>query len=55
MGFSEVITLILIVLKLTNIIDWSWFFVLLPQILFYSFDMIMTVIYFIVRIICWSK
>ena len=33
MGFTEVLTLIFITLKLTGYIDWSWFYVLLPTII----------------------
>lgn len=33
MGFTEVLTTIFIVLKLLNIINWNWFFVLLPEII----------------------
>ena len=32
MGFCEVLTLILITLKLTGVIAWSWSWVLLPMI-----------------------
>lgn len=33
MGFTEVLTLIFVTLKLTGAIDWSWWLVLLPEIL----------------------
>lgn len=33
MGFTELWTLTFIVLKLTNVIDWSWLVVLLPEII----------------------
>ena len=33
MGFLELLTIILIVLKLIGVISWSWFFVLLPAII----------------------
>ena len=33
MGFTEVLTIIFIVLKLLGKIDWSWFLVLLPEII----------------------
>jgi hypothetical protein len=33
MGFLEVLTTVFIVLKLTGVIDWSWFLVLLPEII----------------------
>lgn len=32
MGFLEALTLVFIILKLTNHIDWSWFWVLSPLI-----------------------
>ena len=33
MGFTEVLTIIFIVLKILGKIDWSWFLVLLPEII----------------------
>lgn len=33
MGFTEVLTLMFIVLKLFKVIDWNWFLVLLPEII----------------------
>ena len=30
MGFFSILTLIFIVLKLTDVIDWSWWYVLMP-------------------------
>lgn len=47
MGFAEILTLIFIVLKLTNVIDWSWWLVLLPEIIALS----IYIIYFVVGII----
>lgn len=32
MGFLEVLTIVFIALKLMGYISWSWFFVLLPEI-----------------------
>lgn len=40
MGFTEVLTIIFIVLKLLGVISWSWWIVLLPEI-------VMAVIYVI--------
>ena len=40
MGFTEVLTIVFIVLKLVNVISWNWFYVLLPEIIagvFYLF------------------
>lgn len=33
MGFTEVLTIVFIVLKLMGIINWSWWLVLLPEII----------------------
>jgi hypothetical protein len=33
MGLLEVLTIVFIVLKLVGIIDWSWWLVLLPEII----------------------
>ena len=33
MGFTEILTIIFVVLKLIGKIDWSWWLVLLPEIL----------------------
>lgn len=44
MGFTEVLTIIFIVLKLLNIIDWNWFLVLLPEIIALPIYLIIVVI-----------
>lgn len=36
MGIAEVLTIVFVVLKLTNVITWSWWLVLLPAILSFS-------------------
>lgn len=33
MGFTEVLTIVFIVLKLIGVINWNWFLVLLPEII----------------------
>lgn len=33
MGFTEFLTLVFVTLKLLNVIDWSWWLVLLPEII----------------------
>lgn len=33
MGICECLTIIFILLKILNIINWNWFFVLLPEII----------------------
>jgi hypothetical protein len=45
MGFAEVLTVIFITLKLTGVIDWSWWLVLLPEIIFISICIILTLIW----------
>ena len=44
MGFTEVLTIIFIVLKLLNIINWNWFLVLLPEIIALTIYLIIVVI-----------
>ena len=44
MGFTEVLTIIFIVLKLLNIIDWNWFLVLLPEIIALTIYIIVAII-----------
>lgn len=36
MGIAEVLTIVFVVLKLTNVIAWSWWLVLLPAIIAFS-------------------
>ncbi|MFJ7886568.1 transmembrane Fragile-X-F protein [Lysinibacillus xylanilyticus] len=36
MGIAEVLTIVFVVLKLTNVIAWSWWLVLLPEIISFS-------------------
>ncbi|MEB2282164.1 transmembrane Fragile-X-F protein [Lysinibacillus xylanilyticus] len=36
MGIAEVLTIVFIVLKLTDVIAWSWWLVLLPAIISFS-------------------
>ena len=44
MGFTEALTIIFIVLKLLNIIDWNWFLVLLPEIIALTIYLIIVII-----------
>jgi uncharacterized protein (DUF58 family) len=48
MGFTEVLTLIFITLKLTGYIDWGWFYVLLPEIIALSIILLVLIGYFII-------
>ncbi|MFB7158808.1 transmembrane Fragile-X-F protein [Lysinibacillus sp. NPDC056232] len=36
MGIAEVLTIVFVVLKLSEVIAWSWWFVLLPAIISFS-------------------
>jgi len=45
MGFSEVLTLIFITLKLTHYIDWSWWWVLSPTLIVWGIIAILGTIY----------
>ena len=44
MGFTEVLTIIFVVLKLLGVIDWNWFLVLLPEIIAFAFYILVIVI-----------
>lgn len=44
MGFTEVLTIIFIVLKLLNVIDWNWFLVLLPETIALTIYLIIVII-----------
>ena len=37
MGICEILTVLFIAFKILGIIDWGWFFVLLPEIIAFSF------------------
>ncbi|MCE4042892.1 transmembrane Fragile-X-F protein [Lysinibacillus fusiformis] len=43
MGIAEVLTVVLVLLKLTDIITWSWWLVLLPAIVSFSLYIIIIV------------
>ncbi len=47
MGFLEILTLIFIVLKIMNIIAWSWWLVLLPEIIALAFYVTFIVLSFL--------
>ncbi|MFG3432446.1 transmembrane Fragile-X-F protein [Lysinibacillus fusiformis] len=44
MGIAEVLTVVLVLLKLTDIITWSWWLVLLPAIVSFSLYIIIIVV-----------
>lgn len=43
MGFTEVLTIVFIFLKLLGVISWSWWLVLLPEILAFVIYAIMVI------------
>ena len=45
MGFTEVLTIVFIALKLLAVIDWSWWLVLLPEIVACALYFSIVVIY----------
>jgi membrane protein YdbS with pleckstrin-like domain len=49
MGFTSVLLLIFIVLKLTNVINWSWWWVLSPFWITLAFAAIVFLIYLIYK------
>lgn len=51
MGIAEVLTIIFVVLKLTGVITWSWWFVLLPSIISFSIYALLIVIKLVMVII----
>ena len=44
MGIAEVLTIVFVVLKLTDVIAWSWWLVLLPTIISFSFYTLLLVV-----------
>lgn len=44
MGFTELLTIVFVVLKLIGTIDWSWWLVLLPEIVAITFYLSVIVI-----------
>lgn len=45
MGFTELLTIVFIVLKLTGVIAWSWWLVLLPEIVACALYFTLVVVY----------
>lgn len=44
MGFTEVLTIVFIVLKLIGVINWSWWLVLLPELIAVALYIVIVVI-----------
>lgn len=49
MGFTEVLTIVFIVLKLTSVISWSWWLVLLPELIAFGLYLVYLAFFLIVR------
>lgn len=43
MGFTELLTIVFVVLKLIGTIDWSWWLVLLPEIIGVAFYILIVI------------
>lgn len=41
MGFAEVLTILFVTLKLTHVIDWSWWWVLSPELITIGFVVVL--------------
>lgn len=51
MGFTEVLTIVFIVLKLLGVITWSWWLVLLPEII----ALVIYIVVVVVQIVMTNK
>lgn len=51
MGFTELLTLLFITLKLTHVIDWSWWTVLLPELIEIGLAVVILVVWGLVTLI----
>lgn len=47
MGFTEILTIVFIVLKLLGVISWSWWLVLLPEIIAFVLYAVVIVLYIV--------
>lgn len=43
MGFTEVLTIIFVIMKCTGYIDWNWFLVFLPEIIAAAFYVLIVI------------
>ena len=51
MGFTEVLTIVFIVLKLTGVISWSWVICLLPEIISVSLYTLIAIVRIIFHVL----
>lgn len=47
MGVTELLTIVFIILRLTGTIDWSWWLVLLPELIALGFYFIFVIVYLV--------
>jgi len=45
MGIAETLTVIFVVLKLTGVVAWSWFWILSPMIFVYVFPVVFVLVW----------
>ncbi|MGE7688400.1 transmembrane Fragile-X-F protein [Lysinibacillus sp. NPDC097214] len=58
MGIAEVLTIVFVVLKLTGVIAWSWWLVLLPAIIsfsIYAFILVMKLVMVLIAVVAVKK
>lgn len=55
MGFTEVLTIVFIVLKLTGVITWAWHLVLLPEIIAIGGYVLVVIVTLLISIITYIK
>jgi len=55
MGLAEVLTIIFVVLKLTGVIGWSWWYVLLPEIIAVSIYLLLFIAWLFICFMAWRE
>lgn len=55
MGICELLTIIFVVCKLIGVITWSWWLVLLPEIIAVVFYIILIIIYIITTVFIYKR
>lgn len=51
MGFTEVLTIVFVVLKLIGVIGWSWWLVLLPELIAIAFYILFAVVPMLIALV----
>lgn len=49
MGFFEILTIIFVLLKIFDLVQWSWWIVLLPEIIAFVIYIVMVIVYAILN------